>query len=119
MSEHWQMKFNNNTTKFINSKPINELLNDIKKECEYKENIMNDYYENQTRIYNLEKTDDLFINNLRTLVDLYLYRDDYFRVLADMEDNIRYMFRELRQHLLKKFPNNKADVIYKALVSFI
>ncbi len=119
MTEHWQLKFDNSTTKFINSKPINKLLDDIKKECEYKEEIINDYYENQTIIYNLEKTDDSFINNLRTLFVVHLYRDEYFKVLEDMEDNIRNMFIELRQHLLNKFPYNKADVIYKALVSFI
>ena len=119
MTEHWQLKFDNSTTKFINSKPINKLLDDIKKECEYKEEIINDYYENQTIIYNLEKTDDSFINNLRTLFVVHLYRDEYFKVLEDMEDNIRNMFIELRQHLLNKFPYNKADNIYKALVSFI
>ena len=54
LSNSWNFFLDKSTTKFINTNTIQTLIIEIKKECEYKEDIMNDYYENETMIKNLE-----------------------------------------------------------------
>ena len=102
-----------NTKKFITTTTIQNLLNKLKEECEYKEVIVKDFYENEKLItYYENDIDSMFdIKTLHILADLHLYREDYFRVLADMEDNIRNMLYQIKKRALVKFSYNKAHFI--------
>ena len=114
----WTISLDKATTKYINSPTIIYITKQIKDECDYKEYIMADYYKNEKMIKKLENNDNLFdINNLIILSDLHLYREDYFKVLADMENNIRKMIRRLKKLTLTKFPSQKAKIIISYLIS--
>ena len=116
-TEKWSVSFNKNTTNFFNTKQIQDLINAIKKEALYKEEIIRDFIENEDQIKKLENNTDNFFNIdiLLKLVDLYFYRDDYYRVIADMENNIRIMFWRLNQIIKLKFQPNKANIIMRHL----
>jgi len=115
LSNSWNFFLDKSTTKFINTNAIQTLVIEIKKECEYKEDIMNDYYENETMIKTLERdSENLFnIETLYILSDLHMYRDDYFKVLADMENNIRHMISKIKKYALAKFSIKKTNFIIK------
>jgi len=95
-------------------------MKEIKKECEYKEDIMKDYYENEQLIHDLEATDEslFIIDKMIILSDLHLYRLDYFRVLADMEMNVREMLLQVKKQAQLKFSARKANFIINYMSSF-
>ena len=111
----WTFALDKNTNHFINTNPIKSLIDKIKYECEYKEDIMDDFHENNKRIHDLEaNSDNLFnIEKLHILSDLHLYRDDYFKVLEDMEQHIRQMLRQIKKLSLAKFTIRKTNLIMR------
>ena len=118
--KNWTISIDNTTTKFITKPLIQYLMKEIKKECEYKEEIMNDYYENEQLIRDLEATDEslFIIDKMIILSDLHLYRLDYFRVLADMEWYIRDMLSQVKKQAQLKFSARKAEFIINYMSSF-
>jgi hypothetical protein len=114
----WTISLNKATTKYINSPTIINITKQINDECDYKEYIMADFHKNEKKIKKLENNDNIFdINNLLILSDLHLYREDYFKVLADMEKNIRKMIWCLKKLTLTRFPSKKAKTIISYLTS--